>query len=256
MTAAILHHAVCLDRGSSNLAGVKRAVIFDGDDTLWLTEDLYDRARSNARRLVEAAGMDGSRWEELEREIDVGNVAGMGHSPERFPTSCTQALDRLAAQAGLTVDESLRAEVRAAAQAVFTADAPLRPHAEKVVRELANRGVRLALLTKGDRAVQEARIARSGLAGFFDVIEIVEHKSEADIGRVLHSLGVEADEAVSVGNSIRSDVLPSIAAGVDAVWIPAHVWEYERAHDHLAPEGVAAIADLGELLDVLDGLEL
>jgi putative hydrolase of the HAD superfamily len=252
MTAAILHHAVGLLPGSSNLACVKRAVIFDGDDTLWLTEDLYDQARSHARRLVEAAGLDGARWEALEREIDVGNVSGMGHSPERFPTSCTQALDRLAAEAGLEVDESLRVDVRFAAQAVFAADAPLSPHAEKVVRELTNRGMRLALLTKGDRGVQETRIARSGLAGFFEVIEIVEHKSEADIGRVLHELGVEPDAAVSVGNSIRSDILPSMAAGVDAVWIPAHVWEYERAQDHLAPEGVAAIADLAELLDLLE----
>jgi putative hydrolase of the HAD superfamily len=251
----MLDHAVCLDRRSPNLAGVKRAVIFDGDDTLWLTEDLYDRARSDARRLVEAAGLDGARWEALEREIDVGNVAGMGHSPERFPMSCTQALDRLAAEVGREVGESLRVEVRVAAEAVFLADAPLRPHAEKVVRELANRGLRLALLTKGDRAVQERRIARSGLAGFFKVVEIVEHKSEADIGRVVLALGVEPAAAVSVGNSIRSDILPSLAAGVDAVWIPAHVWEYERAHDHLAPEGVAAIADLDELLDLLEAPE-
>ncbi|MEY2474030.1 MAG: hypothetical protein QOK28_3359 [Actinomycetota bacterium] len=33
-----------------------RGVIFDGDDTLWLTEHLYDEARGQARDLVERAG--------------------------------------------------------------------------------------------------------------------------------------------------------------------------------------------------------
>jgi putative hydrolase of the HAD superfamily len=53
---------------------MKRAIVFDGDDTLWHTEWLYDDARQQAREVVEAAGLDGARWEELERRTDVKNV--------------------------------------------------------------------------------------------------------------------------------------------------------------------------------------
>lgn len=245
----VLKHAARTRTHGSTLVGVKRAVIFDGDDTLWLTEGLYDEARAAARAIVEAAGFDGARWEELERALDVSNVAAMGHSPERFPTSCTQALE---AVAGHTLDPAVVADVRSAAARVFSLDAPLRPHAKKVVRELGARGLGIALLTKGDRAIQERRIAGSGLAPLFDVIEIVGQKSATDILRILTALGVAPDDALSVGNSIRSDILPSRSAGVDAVWIPAHVWEYERLHDHLVPEGVATITDLDELLELLD----
>ena len=61
-------------------------IVFDGDDTLWNTERLYDAARAKARHVVEKAGLDGARWEELERRIDVENVAHLGFSTERFPT--------------------------------------------------------------------------------------------------------------------------------------------------------------------------
>src|SRR4051794_10156577 len=149
---------------------MKRAVIFDGDDTLWLTEPLYDRARAAARKIVERAGFDGARWEELEREIDVHNVATFGHSPQRFPQSCVDALDALAQESAGSVTAGIRDEVRRAGGRVFSDRAPLRAHARKVLRELKSRGLKLGLLTKGDRAVQVSRIDGSGLASFFDVI--------------------------------------------------------------------------------------
>ena len=47
------------------------AVIFDGDDTLWITEPLYDEARTSARRVVEGSGFDGSDWERIEERLYV-----------------------------------------------------------------------------------------------------------------------------------------------------------------------------------------
>ncbi|MEO8907547.1 MAG: hypothetical protein ABI310_05655, partial [Microbacteriaceae bacterium] len=50
-----------------------RGVIFDGDDTLWLTEALYDDARASARAVVEHAGLNGTEWERLQRIRDLYN---------------------------------------------------------------------------------------------------------------------------------------------------------------------------------------
>lgn len=74
---------------------MQRAIIFDGDDTLWHTERLYDDARQRARSIVEASGLDGQKWEKLERQIDVTNVERLGHSIERFPASCIEAYELL-----------------------------------------------------------------------------------------------------------------------------------------------------------------
>src|SRR5713226_8539462 len=94
-------------------------VVFDGDDTLWSTEQLYDDARSRARRVVADSGLDGAKWEELDRLIDVENVTRFGHSIERFPTSCAQAYEDLCRSAGQVPDPSVAERIRDAARSVF-----------------------------------------------------------------------------------------------------------------------------------------
>src|SRR5207253_2745254 len=103
-------------------------------------------------------------------------------------------------------------------------------------------GFRLALLTKGDPRLQRRRLDQSGLARLFDVVEIVDQKTPESIAAILDRLEVEPDHAVSVGNSVRSDVLPSLAAGVRPVWIDAHVWEYERADEGPTDERVVQMS--------------
>ena len=50
-----------------------------------------------------------------------------------------------------------------------------------------------------------------------------------------------------VGNSVRSDVLPALAAGLKVIWIDAHVWEYERAQRDLVDDRVIAASELEEI---------
>jgi putative hydrolase of the HAD superfamily len=209
-------------------------VIFDGDDTLWSTEQLYDDARSDARRVVAKSGLSGASWEELERRIDVQNVAKLGYSTERFPTSCVQAYEELCGNTGHTPDAAIVEQIRWAARSVFHRDPPLVPGVQETLSSLRSKGVRLALLTKGDRLLQLHRMERSGLLDFFDVVEIVPEKSADVIRDVVAALGVDTGSAWMVGNSVRSDVLPAIDAGLRVVWVKAHVWEYERALDEVA----------------------
>jgi putative hydrolase of the HAD superfamily len=221
-----------------------QAVIFDGDDTLWLTEALYDAARDAARAAVEAAGFDGAVWEEAQRRIDVANVARLGHDASRFPTSSVEALAEVTEGAA---ERWLQDRVWTAAESVFRSVAPLRENVDAVLDELVTRGFRLALLTKGDQDVQTFRLATSGLARRFEVIEIVEHKDATDFSRLAAKLDLGPDAVVSVGNSIRSDVLPSLRAGIRALWLPAYVWDYERSHDDTVLEDVHQLDDLQEV---------
>ncbi len=80
------------------------AVVFDGDDTLWSTEQLYDDARARARKVVAQSGMDAARWEECERHIDVLNVQKLGYSMDRFPTSCVQAYEHICERSGYAIN--------------------------------------------------------------------------------------------------------------------------------------------------------
>ena len=202
---------------------VAQLIIFDGDDTLWSTETLYDNARALARHKVEEWGLDGEAWEVSERVRDVANVDVWGLSAARFPTSCVEALDDVTD----VVDPVLADAVRAAAETVFTAAAPVVEGAAEVLTVLSER-CRLALLTKGDHHVQTQRIESSGLAHLFDHVEIVGSKTADTFSHIATMLGVDPASTISVGNSLSSDIAPAIESGMYGVLIDAHVWEYER----------------------------
>lgn len=231
-----------------------KGIVFDGDDTLWSTEVLYDDARQLARAVVESAGLDGGVWEERQRRVDVEKVAALGCHPGRFPISCRLAYESMCEELGQPRSMRLSAEIHSAAKTVFATNAEVHPAASDVLSTLSDKGVVLALLTKGDYDVQMGRIDASGLAGFFDVISVVEEKTSDVVGATVGEMFLLPQSVCSVGNSVRSDILPAVEAGLFPILLDAHVWEYEREHDHLAPEGLTVIGDLGDLLETLEGL--
>jgi putative hydrolase of the HAD superfamily len=228
------------------------AVVFDGDDTLWSTEPLYDRARDEARAEVARAGLDGDEWERLERRFDVENVRHFGFSIERFPTSCVEAYEAVARSSGIPVKPDVRERVRLAAQAVFKQDPPLVVGARETLQDLRGRGVKLALLTKGDHDLQARRVERSGIADLFDVIRVVREKPPTAFRSIVAELHVEPEHAWSIGNSIRSDILPALEVGLRAVWIDAHVWEHERHEGAFAHKQVLVVDEISQVTQAIE----
>ncbi len=174
-------------------------------------------------------------------------MAVFGHSAARFPTSCVEAF--LLLNGAELADRSVLETIRNAASSVFESPAPLRDGAVEVLEQLSRRGLRLALLTKGAEEVQRQRIRDSGLAHFFDVVTILDHKTPASFMSAARQLGLDTGELISVGNSVESDVKPSQQAGIYAIWLPAYVWDYELRHD---PTVEADLHQVGSLTDVID----
>ena len=205
-------------------------IIFDGDDTLWETERLYDRAREDAAKIVQAAGLPAGLWEDIERKLDVANVARFGLSSLRFPSSCVEAYYRVAALSKAAVSDTTEQRIRAAAESVFCATAPTVPGARRVLTAV-RRYYRTVLLTQGEPEVQRHRIATSHLTDLFDAVEIVDSKEPSVFETTLAAMAAEPAASWMVGNSVRSDVNPAVATGMNAIWVNAHVWEYERSCD-------------------------
>jgi putative hydrolase of the HAD superfamily len=88
---------------------------------------------------------------------------------------------------------------------------------------------RLVLITKGELINQKNKVSRSGLAGYFQQIEIVNNKGVEDYQAILQQYGVEPSRFLMAGNSLKSDILPVLAMGGWAVYIPfLHTWAHEQ----------------------------
>jgi putative hydrolase of the HAD superfamily len=227
-----------------------RTIVFDGDDTLWFTEPLYDEARTTAREIVEQAGLDGAAWEQLQRKLDLANVEILGLAPTRFPTSCQQACEQVSIGAGRDVDLSLTLLVYHAAERVFEQPAPVQNAARQVLESLRD-SWKTVLFTKGDATVQERRVRESGLGPLFTEIRVVDQKSSIQWFQLIEDLSVNVERSWSVGNSIPSDIVPAIENGMSAAWIPAHVWEHEAQGERPVSPRFVELKALEELPDLL-----
>jgi len=108
----------------------------------------------------------------------------------------------------------------------------LLPHAQDCVQALSHTHP-LMLITKGDAHDQASKLARSGLQEYFSQVEIVADKTQAVYADILKRHRLPAECLLMVGNSLRSDILPVIELGGQAVYVPYwNTW----AHENTPPE--------------------
>jgi putative hydrolase of the HAD superfamily len=206
--------------------GVIELLVFDGDDTLWETIGLYNAAKAEFAGLLATLGFEPARSLAMLAKIDIDNVARLGFARERFPLSLTQAYAALCADDERDPDSKIRARIFAIGTGVFEQPAHPANGAKDLLRALQRRYA-LALCTKGDRSVQRKRIEYAGIGEMLDRIFIVDHKTASDFALILSAFGKHPKQACSIGNSLRSDINPALAAGLSAIWIKNSTWAYE-----------------------------
>jgi putative hydrolase of the HAD superfamily len=224
---------------------------FDADDTLWHNEILYTQAKDKFQVLLSAFADPIASRQRLD-EIEEWNVRHYGYGIKSFALSMVEAAIQIsrgqieAAALSQILDiikEMLQAEVQ-----------PLDP-VEPTLAILAQR-YPLILITKGDFFEQHRKIERSGLVKYFQYIEIVVDKTPDTYRGVLAKYHLEPHKFLMVGNSLRSDILPVLEIGGQAVYIPyASTWAHEQV-DEAACSAVKfyEIEHIGQLPGLIDRL--
>lgn len=202
------------------------ALIFDGDDTLWDTMPIYVRAKQRFFILMRQFDFDASEVEEFFEKRDAENVARLGFSRERFTASMLDTYRHFCHKQKISTSPAMERRIRTIAQRIMTARARRMPYAEQVLQKL-HQHYKLLLLTKGEHGIQSRRIQASRLAKYFDEIFIVDRKDATAFASLVRKHGLAAPRTFSVGNSVRSDINPALAAGLSAIWIPRNTWSYE-----------------------------
>jgi putative hydrolase of the HAD superfamily len=106
----------------------------------------------------------------------------------------------------------------------------------------------LGVVTNGPPEMQTTKLEASGLADYFETVVFGGHDAAAKpdpepFEVALADLGVAADRAIHVGNSLSSDVAGAHAAGLRSAWVPAEEGVEPEPEPHHAFE---SLADLGE----------
>jgi putative hydrolase of the HAD superfamily len=120
----------------------------------------------------------------------------------------------------------------------------LSPGADRAVRELAERGVNLGIISNTGRTpgvILRRVLERHGLLAYFGAIsysdEVGFRKPEARIFRVtLARAGVAPDEAVHIGDNPDADVVGAQGAGMHAAHYTAGFRQPSAAADLLIPD--------------------
>jgi putative hydrolase of the HAD superfamily len=229
------------------MAGGLTTIGFDADDTLWQNEHFYHLTQSRFASLLAGYVEPGALHERL-LETERRNLSRYGFGIKGFTLSMIETA--IEATQG-AVPASVIAEILEAGCDMLSHPVETLPHVQETLKALAGR-FRLVMITKGDLFDQERKLAESGLGDLFEAVEIVSAKDVGTYARIFRAHGDGPERAMMVGNSLKSDVVPAIAAGSWGVYIPHDLnWVLEHAEEPLSSPRYRRLDHLGELVGLI-----
>ena len=208
-----------------------RLVGFDGDDTLWRSEDYYRAAEKQYEEIIgRYIDLHDARTLRHLLEVERRNLKVFGYGVKGMTLSMIEAAIELTDGRIQARDLQKVVEIgRDTLQHPVELITGIRDAVAEIASELP-----VVLVTKGD---------------LFPRIEIVSEKDPPTYARVLAEFGIDATQFVMVGNSLRSDIEPVVRLGGWGVHVPyALTWAHEAEHGlaeaHPRVLSVAAASEL------------
>ena len=225
-----------------------KAIAFDADDTLWDNEPFFLDVE---KKMCEILSPFGSA-EEISAQLfktEMANMDDYGYGAMAFTLSLVENAVKVSHGQVPATDIARIVEL---GRTLLRLKATPLEGVEETLRQLKASGrYRLAVFTKGELLTQEHKLERSGLMPYFDNILIVSDKTKQQYTDLCRTLNVAPSELMTVGNSLKSDVLPALNIGAWAVHIPYHVmWQHEVIDD-FDHSRMFRIEKFSEIIDLL-----
>ncbi|OUM96662.1 MAG: HAD family hydrolase [Thermobacillus sp. ZCTH02-B1] len=237
---------------------MKQTILFDLDDTLIHCNRYFfmviDQFASWMADRFRREGLDPDEVRRVQAEIDIAGVQVVGFDSEHFPRSFVETYRHFAARFGVAPSRDEEETVWRLGRSVYELEAEPYPHMEETLVRLKEEGHELHLYTGGDPEIQRRKIDRFGLRRFFGSrIHIRRHKNVEALEEIAASCGFDRSRTWMIGNSLRTDVIPALKAGLHAIHVQAErEWQYNIARIDVEPKG--AFIRLKRLKDVPDAI--
>lgn len=216
---------------------------FDADDTLWQNESFFRLTQDRFVTLL----ADYAAPERLAEKLEAAERRNLGHYGFGVKGFTLSMIETAIEVTDGRVPAQVIGELVAAGREMLEHPIELLPAVRATVTALASE-YRAVLITKGDLLDQERKLAQSGLGDLFQGVEIVSHKTAEAYRQIFARHGTGADQAMMVGNSLKSDVIPAIEAGAWGVHVPHGLtWALEAADPPQESPRFHALGSLAEL---------
>lgn len=227
-------------------------IAFDADDTLWHNEWLYQRMKDEFTQLF-SSEYDPQLVEKKINQVEIGNLKYYGYGIKTYILSLIEAAVILTE--GRVNAEKIQHIIKIGKE-MLRAEIPLFEQAKDVLTELSL-DYGLMMITKGESFEQMRKVRQSGLAGYFRYIEVVGDKSKETYQELLGKYRFEPSRFLMIGNSMRSDVIPVLEIGGQAVLIPYdQTWFYENDNEHtITTADYYEIEHLSQLPDLIRSIK-
>lgn len=226
-----------------------KVIAFDADDTLWSNEPFFQEVERQYRNLLKPYGSADDISAAL-FQTEMNNLTYLGYGAKAFTISMVETALQVSER---SVSAEVIGQIIDFGKSLLKMPIELLPEVKETLRELKEKGdYKLVVATKGDLLDQENKLERSGLAPFFDHIEVMSDKTEKEYRRLLNILQIAPSEFLMVGNSLKSDIQPVLSLGGYGVHIPFEVmWKHEVV-DNFTHERLKQISSFRELITLLE----
>lgn len=224
-----------------------QTLLFDADDTLWENNIYFERAIA---AFISYLDHRVHTREEVREHLNVcerATISRFGYGLQSFRRSLVDCFEQLT---DLEITPEVHQRIVSFTESISNQEIELLPGVLDTLKELKLRH-RLLLVTKGDATEQHDKLERSGLAEFFEQVEVLPEKHEEAYKALSEKHGCEAEITWMVGNSPRSDINPALAAGLNAVFIP-HDYTWVLEHETIdRPAESRRLLELAAFQDLL-----
>jgi putative hydrolase of the HAD superfamily len=211
-----------------------QTLLIDADDTLWENNVYFERAIAAFISYLNHHEYSAAEVRQALNAQERETILAHGYGLTSFTRSLVAVFEQLSVE---PVTEHNIKRVRSFARSIAEQEIELLPGVAETLAELAKRH-RLILMTKGDQAEQADKLSRSGLAQHFSAVEIVAEKDPVTYKQVIARHELSPHSSWMIGNSIKSDINPALAAGLHAVFLfHKDTWVLEHAALDAAPDG-------------------
>ncbi len=222
-----------------------KVIAFDADDTLWVNETYFRDAEKKFAELLSSYETKNKIDQELFK-LEIKNLDIYGYGIKGFMLSMVECALELS---NYQIPSKTINEILNIGKEMIEKPIELLDGVEEVLESLQGK-YRLIVATKGDLLDQERKLKKSGLLDYFHHIEVMSDKKASDYRKLVKHLDIQPKELLMIGNSLKSDVLPLLEIGSEAIHIPFHTtWAHEEVTKQDAAD--SSYRTLESLKDIL-----